>query len=301
MGVFQKYDLQLAPSSWQLVCNHLTSGDMTEQQNSISEDRLHVSSFVQPLPDFLICKMCDDVFVEPQLTDCCQHSYCKSCITMVTSKICPECRNKFEQLTTDLTSSRIISDQEIKCPYHLHKCPWTGYAEDIKGHLLTCQHRPMDCPNGCGKRYEKRNMLYHINLECPLGVVKCQDCSQLVKLSDYSTHLTGVSSTTVCPNGCTKPVSMERLQDHVMNCPLRKVTCKFSDCGCTVSVGMSEMDKHLNDSVHYHLTLVYDDLMLFKQRTKQLEQQLMEERQARTFLEKNISEMNVKLNKLFTS
>ena len=177
MGVFQKYDLQLAPSSWKLVFNHLTKSDVTRQEVSISEDRLHVVSFVQPLPDFLICDMCDDVLVEPHLTDCCQHSYCKDCIDKVTSKRCPQCHRTYMQLTPDLKSSRIINEQEIKCPYHI-KCPWTGFYEDITKHLLVCQCRPIECPSGCGKRYERRNMLLHRNLECELSIIKCHDCNQ---------------------------------------------------------------------------------------------------------------------------
>ena len=143
-------------------------------------------------------------------------------------------------------------------------------------------------------------MLLHSNLECQLGILKCQDCGKLIKFSDYVTHLTSAEGTS-CPNGCTEPVSMETLEDHLMNCPLKKVACKFAAHGCMVSVTASEMDKHMNDAVHDHLTLLCDELISVNQRTKQLEQQLMEERQARMILEKNCTELNVKLNKLFTS
>ena len=297
MGVFQKYDLQLAPSSWKLVFNHLTKSDVTRQDVSISEDRLHVLSFVQPLPDFLICEMCDDVLVEPHLTDCCQHNYCKECIDKVTSKRCPRCHRAYTQLTPDLKSSRIINEQEIKCPYHM-KCPWTGFFEDIKKHLLACQCRPIECPSGCGKSYERRNMLMHCNLECELSIVKCQDCNQLIKFSEYITHLTCAAS---CPNGCGEPVSMETLEDHMMNSLLKKTACKFSDHGCTVNVTASEMEKHLNDAVHDHLALLCDELTSVKEQAKQLEQQLMEERQTRVILENKLSEMSVKLNELLSS
>ena len=298
MGVFQKYDLQLSPSSWRLAFDYLTSNDTTRQQVSVSEDRLHVSSFVQPLPDFLICDMCDDVLVDPHLTDCCQHSYCKACIDKVTSKRCPQCRETYTQLTSDVKSSRIISEQEIKCPYHAHKCPWTGYYDDIEKHLLACQCRPIECPSGCGKRYERRNILLHSNLECQLGVLKCQDCGKLIKFSEYISHLT--TESTSCPNGCSEPVTIETLEDHMMNCPLKKVVCKFAAHGCTASVTTSEMDKHLTEAVHDHLALLCDELVLVKQQTKQLEQQLMEERETRMILEKNLTELNVKLN-MFTS
>ena len=300
MGVFQKYDLQLAPSSWKLMFDHLTGNDMTRQQLCVNENRLHVSSFVQPLPDFLICEMCDDVLADPHLTDCCQHSYCKECIDKVTSKKCPQCHEAYTQLTPDLRSSRIIAEQEIKCPYHLYKCPWTGYFEDIEKHLLACQCRPIQCPSGCGKSYERRNMLLHCNLECQLGVIKCQDCGQAIKFSEYVTHLTSAEGTS-CPNGCTEPVSMETLEDHVMNCPLKKVACKFASHGCTVSVIASEMEEHLSNAVQDHLALLCDELVSVKQQTKQLEQLLMEEKQTRLILEKTLTEMNVKMNKLFAS
>ena len=300
MGVFQKYDLQLAPSSWRLTFDHITSNDMTRQQVSVDEDRLHVSSFVEPLPDFLICDMCDDVLVDPHFTDCCQHTYCKDCIDKVTSKRCPQCRETYTQLIPDVKSSRIISGQEIRCPYHVYKCPWTGYSEDIEKHLSACQCRPIECPSGCGKRYERRNMLLHNNLECQLGVLKCRDCGELIKFSEYTVHLTSAENTS-CPNECSEPVTMGTLEDHMINCPLKKVACKFTAHGCTVSVTSSEMDKHLSEAVHDHLALLCDELVSVKQQTKQLEQHLMEERETRMILEKNLTEMNVKLNKLFTS
>ena len=298
MGVFHKYDLQLAPPSWQLICDHLTSRDITKQQLSVSEDRLYVSSFVQPLPDFLMCDICNDVLINPHLTDCCQHSYCNSCISGVTSKRCPKCRKTFERLTADVKSARIISEQEIKCPYHMHKCSWTGYVEDIEKHLLACQSKPIECPYGCGKSYERRNMSIHINLECQLGLLKCQDCGKLMKLSEYTSHL---NENTSYPNSYTEPISAETLEDHMTNYPLRKTKCKFSECGCTEDVNVNEMEKHLNDAVHNHLNLLCNELVSVKQHTEQLEQQLMEERQTRTILEKKVTELNEKLDKLFTN
>jgi len=74
--------------------------------------------------------------------------------------------------------------------------------------------------------------------------------------------------------------------------------CKFASCGCTADVTASEMNKHLCDAVHHHVTLLCDELMSVKQQTKQLEQQLMEERQARMTLEKNLTELNIRMNKL---
>ena len=71
MGVFHKYDLQLAPASWPWMFEQLTANDLIRlKQSQVDEGRLHVSSFVDPLPDFLKCEMCDDVLTDPCLTDC---------------------------------------------------------------------------------------------------------------------------------------------------------------------------------------------------------------------------------------
>ena len=299
MGVFQKYDLQLAPSSWSLMYDRLIDNDITTKQFSVDEHRLHLSLFVHPLPDFLRCEMCDDVLTSPCFTNCCQQSYCEECINSVISKKCPNCRELYGHLTPDSRSSRIINEQEVKCPYHIHdKCPWTGFSEDIEGHLSSCPYKPIECPNGCGKSYERRNMVYHINLQCQLGVLKCQDCECHVKFNSYRAHLTS-SMGTSCPYGCTESVPTETIVDHMVKCPLRKVTCEFT--GCMTEVVASEMDRHLNDAVQDHLMLLRDELVSVKQQTKQLQQQLVEERQARKSLEKNLTELNIKLNKLFTS
>ena len=61
------------------------------------------------------------------------------------------------------------------------------------------------------------------------------------------------------------------------------------------------MEKHLNDAIHNHLTLLCSELVSVKQHTEQLEQQLMEERQSRMILEKKVTELNEKLDKLFTN
>ena len=115
MGVFQKYDLQLAPASWPWMFEQLTANDLSRlEQSEVDEGGLHVHSFVDPLPDFLKCEMCDDVLTDPCLTDCCDQSYCRRCIEQVTSKRCPHCHKKFDQLKQDTKSSRIIKEQEIK-------------------------------------------------------------------------------------------------------------------------------------------------------------------------------------------
>jgi len=90
---------------------------------------------------------------------------------------------------------------------------------------------------------------------------------------------------------------MKHLED-MTDCSRDKIACKFSSHGCTVNVMASEMERHLNDAIHDHLALLCDELTSVKEQAKQLEQQLMEERQARMILENKMSELSVKLNKM---
>ena len=294
MGVFHKYDLQLAPASWPWMFEQLTANDLIRlKQSQVDEGRLHVSSFVDPLPDFLKCEMCDDVLTDPCLTDCCDQSYCRNCIEQVTSKKCPHCHEKFDQLKQDLKSSRIIQDQEIKCPYHIYnKCSWTGFNENISEHLQTCQYRIVECPNNCGKCYERHNILLHINMECEVGVVQCHQCGRYFKISDYTSHLSDTSQS----NTEVEAVATD-LNVPTQHVPDKMVKCQFAECGCGVVTVPDKMDQHLCDATQDHLAMLWEVIRAERNARKCLEQQLEEEKLARTNLEKRVYDLQKNLRK----
>jgi len=62
----------------------------------------------------------------------------------------------------------------------------------------------LECPNGCGIRYEKRFIPKHQADDCPKRTVSCEFCKQDLIFEDEIPHLTSCSEFRIpCPNQCT--------------------------------------------------------------------------------------------------
>ena len=107
-------------------------------------------SFVTPPPDRLVYKICHFPCYETQLTECCEHVYCQSCVEKVKTVAdreysCPMCREANFKTIAHHEANRAIKELLIYCPNNKEewgKCSWTGalgglntYAE-IPGHMI---------------------------------------------------------------------------------------------------------------------------------------------------------------------
>lgn len=98
--------------------------------------------FVSPIPQYLECIICHEVFAAPTRI-LCGHTFCSFCISSWIKKQseCPICRKKIKEKhnSPDLIAVYIINDLEVKCPGIT--CVWQGKFEFYKTHKTTCKMR----------------------------------------------------------------------------------------------------------------------------------------------------------------
>lgn len=99
--------------------------------------------FENEVPDYLICTICQEVFIQPKRATC-GHTYCSHCIAEWTTKnkSCPICRCKIDPkyLNPDLIANYVINDLVVRCPNH--QCEWKGSFEEYKDHKCIIRQTP---------------------------------------------------------------------------------------------------------------------------------------------------------------
>ena len=264
------------------------SNDITDSTKWPVSEKLSKSLLVSPLPDHLECEICLEILNDPVQTTCCGQCYCKNCIAQVKSKVCPHCRAKVE-VFPDKRSPRLINDLEILCPYHIeNKCRWKGSASELNNHLKNCDIKPITCPLGCNKQFERKNKDIHITHLCSLRKIPCKYCQVQVMHKNMSQHYGVCPKTPVpCPNKCSSKevITRETMNQHIKKCPNQAVNCKYFEFGCNKKeIKRKDYKHHLSSTMEQHLCLVAD--------------YAKNERKARMQLEEKIVALERKLNAL---
>ena len=66
-------------------------------------------------------------------------------------------------------------------------------------------HRPVKCPQNCGKDLERRHVNRHLTNDCGMRDVKCEFCNESMKAKEEVGHLQQCNKFLVpCPNGCKR-------------------------------------------------------------------------------------------------
>ena len=97
-------------------------------------------SFVDTPPDELVCKICQYPSVEPYLSVCCGHTFCRTCleaakqISMVTNT-CPLCREKDFTAVPNKQNERAVNSLHVFCTNKHKGCDWQGELNNITRHL----------------------------------------------------------------------------------------------------------------------------------------------------------------------
>ncbi|XP_065887463.1 TNF receptor-associated factor 3-like [Dysidea avara] len=200
--------------------------------------------FVDNPLDMFVCKICLYPSREPYLSECCGHTFCKSCleaakrVTTVT-KACPICRDEEFVTIRNRQADRAIRSLHVFCTNKEKGCEWQGEVNNIINHLGNsdgCQFEDVTCSNDCGKCLQRQYLTDHVEDECVRRKVDCQYC-----------HITGENQfiegehkeqcpkfPIACPNKCEADnIPREDIDEHRKMCPLEEVTCP-NDCGMTL-------------------------------------------------------------------
>ena len=197
--------------------------------------------FVDSLNDRLICKICHLPSINPYLSVCCGHLFCKSCLDKLKhsptiTNACPVCRDEEFVTFPNKAVDREIKCLHVYCTNKVIGCDWQGELSDINNHLGNsngCQFEEVQYSNECGKMIEQRHLTSHLETECPCRKVSCQYCYNTGEHQFIEgQHKEECPKLPLpCPNKCeVGSVPREDMEKHRKVCQLEIVNC-FNNCG----------------------------------------------------------------------
>ena len=137
---------------------------------------VYIMDFVSPIPSDLQveCAICYGLLLNPHLTECCGHHFCRDCINKVSKqkKPCPLCNTPEFNSMHDKSLSRVISGLKVNCTYKERGCEWQGEIRALDSHLKKgeregeCQYVPLLCINRCGDKVERHLLRKHEDSFC---------------------------------------------------------------------------------------------------------------------------------------
>ena len=94
--------------------------------------------------DEFSCGICQELYRQPMVTNCCQQTYCKTCIEewLRRRKTCPNCRNDLlinELFTAPRLVVNLLNEMSVKCDNHVNGCQELVAFGQFSSHLKLCQ------------------------------------------------------------------------------------------------------------------------------------------------------------------
>ena len=121
-----------------------------------------------------------------------------------------------------------------------------------------CGYVQVTCSNKCGVQSIKRKDLqFHLLQECLLRDHQCEHCGFNETYKVVTEHYDSCSEYPIeCPEGCTALVKRGKIDDHKTECPLEAIQCPYSAAGCEVPLLREDLDEHLANGAHQHLSMI---------------------------------------------
>jgi len=194
--------------------------------------------FVETPPDMLICKICHFPSREPRLSECCGHTFCKSCIDYAKKAtgfyqrlICPVCRDEDFTSFHNKQNERAIKSLYVFCSNKERGCKWQGELNNISDHLKSSDGCPFEeaaCSNNCENVLQRKFLNDHLVNECPRRKVDCQYCHIIDEFRYIEgDHIEKCPKYPLpCPNNCgIFDIPREDVDNHQKICPLEEMDC----------------------------------------------------------------------------
>ena len=225
------------------------------------------NTFVDPSHGEFICDLCSFVTRDPTFTSCCGEHFCQACIATVLKekKPCPYCGATEFSVELNKCHQQMVLALHVYCTMRDHGCQWTGKLKHLNAHLDVntgeCEHVKIECPEKCGRQIQKYQLATHIANDCPKRDFNCKYCGFKAACEViYGEHVEVCESYPIsCPSGPGCDVGiLERfsLEDHLKVCRLHVVDCDFSYAGCRKKLNRQNMEKHIQENTHEHMTLM---------------------------------------------
>ena len=133
--------------------------------------------FVSPIPTDLQveCGICYGLLLQPHLTECCGHHFCRDCFNKVSKqkKPCPLCSSPKFNTMFDKSLARLISGLKVYCTHKSKGCEWKGEVKALEDHqkkgeaVGECKYTPVTCANQCGSKIDRHLLKQHQDQFCP--------------------------------------------------------------------------------------------------------------------------------------
>uniref|UniRef100_A0A671M686 E3 ubiquitin-protein ligase TRAF7 n=1 Tax=Sinocyclocheilus anshuiensis TaxID=1608454 RepID=A0A671M686_9TELE len=237
----------------------------------------------------LCCQLCCSVFKDPVITTCGgsqPHTFCRRCA--LTSEKCPVDNSKLTVVVNNIAVAEQIGELFIHCKYGCRPaasgkpgafevdplgCPFTIKLSTRKDHEVSCDYRPVRCPNN-----PNCPPLLTMNLEAHL-----KDCTFIGNQDTYETHLE------VCKfEGLKEFLQQTDDRFHEMQVTLAQ---KDQDISFLRSM-LGKLSEKL-DQLEKNLELKFDVL---DENQSKLSEDLMEFRRDASMLNDELSHINARLN-----
>lgn len=129
-------------------------------------------TFVDPVPDDMVCTICLSVLRDPHLLSCCGYKFCYRCIDPVmrspAGSSCPHCRETDFATMLDKALQRQILNLSVYCSNKDAGCAWVGETRSLGGHIADkCIYTIVACQNdNCTVTLQRWKMVTHEQDEC---------------------------------------------------------------------------------------------------------------------------------------
>lgn len=93
---------------------------------------------------------------------------------------CPTCQQPIskDRLINDKELQKEIQNLEVFCTNQSKGCDWSGALRELSTHVETCGFVPIECPNGCGMKFERRFTAKHQTDDCAKRTTICEFCKK---------------------------------------------------------------------------------------------------------------------------
>ena len=234
-------------------------------------------------PDRYKCTICTLVARDPQQTNCCGNTFCKSCLSQHLQATgrnarCPLCNKQPLRYFNDAKLNREIISLKVYCTNSEEGCKWKGTINEtdtsIEVHLNSCPYQLIPCTNECGVNIRRSTLETHLTVNCPKRLVKCQHCRK-----EYMHQIITSSHLDECPDYPVKCINEEceelipqcLLALHNETCPKAIITCEYNTVGCNKRMKREEQEEHNKESVQEHLQMTKKQLQMATKRISYLE------------------------------
>uniref|UniRef100_A0A667ZZH1 E3 ubiquitin-protein ligase TRAF7 n=1 Tax=Myripristis murdjan TaxID=586833 RepID=A0A667ZZH1_9TELE len=263
------------------------------------DDGMEPQVFAEQPSVKLCCQLCCNVFKDPVITTC-GHTFCRRCA--LTSDKCPVDTAKLTVVVNNIAVAEQIGELFIHCKYGCPSaatvagkpgayevdplgCPFTIKLSTRKEHEVSCDYRPVRCPNN-----PSCPPLLTMNLEAHLKEcehIKCPHskygCTFIGNQDTYETHLE------VCKfEGLKEFLQQTDDRFHEMQLTLAQ---KDQDIAFLRSM-LGKLSEKL-DQLEKNLELKFDVL---DENQSKLSEDLMEFRRDASMLNDELSHINARLN-----